>query len=57
MLKPDEPNVTRKIHLTYVTDEEGGMSIGIETENFGDDPEAVAFFLVATMRTIAADKK
>jgi hypothetical protein len=57
MLKPDEPNVTRKINLTYITDDEGNMSIGIETENFGDDPEAVAFFLVATMRTIAADKE
>lgn len=49
MLNPSTPNVTREIHLKYVTDENGDMEINIDSSGFEDDPSAVAVFLSATI--------
>ena len=49
MINPDEPNTTREIKFTYITDENGDMSINITTEGFDENPEAVAFYISATI--------
>jgi len=56
MLNPAEPNTTREIKLTYVTDEEGSMEISIDSLGFEDDPRLVPLFLAATIEAIAGDK-
>lgn len=53
MINPSEPNTSRQIVLKYDTDENGEMSISIETEGFEDNPEAVAGFLSATIACFA----
>jgi predicted dinucleotide-utilizing enzyme len=53
MLNPSAPNVTRQIHLTYVTDDNGDMEIKVDSEGFDEDPRAVSVFLSATIACLS----
>lgn len=50
---PSEPNTTREIKFLYVTDENGDLSISIESEGFEGGEEWVALFIQKTVETIA----
>jgi len=55
MLDPAEPNVTREIRLTYVTDENGDMEITVDSIGFEEDPSSVLIFLSRTLDAFAGD--
>lgn len=53
MINPSEPNKKREITISYVTDENGEMSISLDTVGFEETPEAVASFLIATIACLS----
>jgi hypothetical protein len=52
MMNPAEPNKTRKIEITYTTDDDGDMEINIDSSGFEDEPQAVPLFLYATLNAL-----
>lgn len=53
---PSEPNTTREIKFTYVTDENGTMSISVDTAGFEGGEDYVALFLNNTLELLAQIK-
>ena len=53
MFDPAEPNTVRKIHLTYSTDDEGKVSISLDSVGFEDNPDFVGFYLLNTIKVLS----